>query len=251
MTVNPPSGESIARELLAAEIASLLVRIDSVLESVAQCADVVDRINILADRKNFAQNEARSLKSNPPRAPSLEERTNYNARIKELEDATVTMQREIDTLFEPFPDTREKVRNLVGDVQRALADLLTEPPQLRDIRSEMERLGLWAETPVNFLPLSMRNAKAELPIVKNRLSEMTVWLAKESKRPTARSKNPHRERLKAKVVEMRSADFSHKRMCNQLDDERLSTPKNWEGITWKRAYLSKRKTVDSYLSRLK
>ena len=96
----------------------------------------------------------------------------------------------------------------------------------------------------------MRNAQADLPILKNRLDEMLAYLTI-LKPAAARSKNPRRERLKTRVKALREAHTTHREICKRLDDEPDFYPSPWSGKTWAKAFNLDRNKVDTYLSKLK
>lgn len=76
-------------------------------------------------------------------------------------------------------------------------------------------------------------------------------LAMLERRPkaAARSKDPSHERLRARVIEMRGGHMTARDMCERIDHERLYTPPGWG--SWEKKFKLSRKTVDSYISKLK
>lgn len=78
-------------------------------------------------------------------------------------------------LLQPFQPAEKEVRGFIGVLRGILDALPVHPHQLRDIRAEIERLGLLTAARSG-LPLAMGTSYADLLIVKHRLDEMLECL---------------------------------------------------------------------------
>ena len=165
----PPSG-SMEGGVVAdfrQSVVNLREMLFALLKSVKECADVVDRIN----ERVHLQDQARLRLPNPNIELSPEEAEQVSRRKQQIDD----WQQEIDTLYKPFPGTERATCNFLGDLENAFNALPIEPPQLRDIRLEIERLDIW--TRAHNRMLGMRPGYVDLQIIDQRLTEMLAYLA--------------------------------------------------------------------------
>ncbi len=169
MTTNSPG--TFQNNDFRQSVVNLREKLNALLKPIKQCADVVDRINEL---KNLHDCEQFAL-PNPYIKLSPEETELVTHRKQQIDD----WQKEIDVLYKPFPGTEREIYSFLGELQRILNALPVEPPQLRDIRSEIERLDIWAAARSR-CPY-MGPGYADLQIVDRRLMEMLVHLAPEKK----------------------------------------------------------------------
>lgn len=142
----------------------LLAKLNSLLTSVQQCADVVDRINELAHPRDREQEVVNSL------VPT-QDQEEIDTRTKKIN----AWDKEIEGLTSPFPKTERESCIFLGDLQDVLKVLPIEPPQLGNIRSEIERLEIWENARNRFL--GMRPSYADLLAVRLRLGEMLKYLS--------------------------------------------------------------------------
>ena len=100
--------------------------LNTLLKPVKECADVVNRINELADLRDREQHAL----PNPNIKLPPEEAEQVTRRKQQIDDC----QKEIDTLYKPFPGTEREIYSFLGDLQNVLNALPVEPP-IRTCRS--------------------------------------------------------------------------------------------------------------------
>ncbi len=115
----------------------LMAKVNSLLTSVQQCAEVVDQINELAKLRDRVQEE-------------LDRRN-----------------QEIAELHRPFARVENERRVLVGELQHVLNLTPIDSPQLREVREEIERLELLTNP-----HLGMQRSYEDLVSLQQRLAEL-------------------------------------------------------------------------------
>ncbi len=155
-------------------VQNLLAKLDPLLISVQQCADVVDRINELPNLIDRAQEALH----HPDSEWTPEE---IDRRKKELD----RWKQEIDELHRPFARVDNERRVLVRELQHVLNSTPISPPQLREVREEIERLELLANP-----HLGMRSSYEDLVNLQQRLAEFRNCLPGSSKQVPASFPTP-------------------------------------------------------------
>jgi hypothetical protein len=135
---------------------SLRERADDLLGEVDSCVKVINRINQLVDLRDREKGRVGVW---------------LRGSTTSLKNQIESWQREIDGLYVPFGPTEIELRAFVHELRRVLNAIPIRPPQLRQFRSEVERLPLIAaiERP---LPLEMRASYDDLLTISHRLLEM-------------------------------------------------------------------------------
>ncbi len=102
---DPRSFESFRQSL-----EDLMAKVNSLLTSVQQCADVVDRINELAHPRDREQEVVNSL------VPT-QDQEEIDTRTKKIN----ALNKEIKGLTSPFPKTEREIYIFLGDLQDSSA----------------------------------------------------------------------------------------------------------------------------------
>ncbi len=153
----------------------LLTKLNSLLTSVQQCAKVGDQINGLVDLRYREQEVVNSL------VPTLNMVVNSLHPTQDQEEIDTRTKKinawdkEIKGLTSPFPKTEREIYIFLGDLRDVLKVLPIEPPQLGNIRSEIERLEIWENARYRFL--GMRPSYSDVLAVRLRLGEMLKYLS--------------------------------------------------------------------------
>ena len=155
-------------------IQNLLAKVEALLIAVQQCADVVGRINELANLRDRAQEALHH--------PDSEWTPEETTRRKEELDC---WNQEIDELYRPFARVENERRVLVRELQNVLNSIPIDPPQLREVREEIERLELLTDP-----HLGMRRSYEDLVNLQQRLAEFRNCLPGSSKQVPASFPTP-------------------------------------------------------------
>ena len=97
-------------------------------------------------------------------------------QMDELAQAIAAWNKEIDTLYSPFPATEMRVRSFIGEVRETLGRIPVEAREAREVRSEIERLSIW-DMVRKTAPLGMKGSLVDLVTVQGRLDELLVLLS--------------------------------------------------------------------------
>lgn len=95
--------------------------------------------------------------------------------IKTLTHEIAGWNQEISGLYRPFQPTEDEVRRFMGDLREVLCRIPVEPRQLREVRSEIERLVMW-DMVGKRSPMRMKGTMADLESLRGRLDELMEYL---------------------------------------------------------------------------
>ena len=219
---------------VAAEITTLLNQLnppegEGLIDRVSGCAGDVDEINELERLRDAASTRHQSYGENVPEEEdqSLQEQIeNYNKKIEEL--------------FGPFQLVKSEVRAFVSQLENVLRKVPMDPPELREIRSEIETEirspGL----------LSMQKTLGNLRVVEIRLNDLLERLksvdgASQQARRKRRKKAPRTNddpmaQQKALIRQMKKEGASQADMVERLDGLPRPPRAAWRALPWDKAF---------------
>ena len=146
-------------------VRNLLSLIEPLLISVKDCAEVVEQINELADRRDREQRAVNEL-----------ERTGTLRGLSHRKKQLNSLSEKINKLHSPFSNTEKGIHKFLRNLKTVLSAVPMEPAQLLNLRAEIERLAIWEDA--RDRNLGMRSSVDDLGAVKQRLGEMLSCLAK-------------------------------------------------------------------------
>jgi hypothetical protein len=169
----------------------------------------------------------------------------------------------LDRLYAPFPRTESSLKTCLDNLRQLLNDLPLEPPQLRELRSEVERLEVWKRTQ-HFPPPAMWQMERDLPILGRKLQGMLEVLLAPSSDPTA---GPQKRRQKP-PVDPRIVDLKrlvrefyeeivrqgrrgeiHEQICMRLANHDRPPNVKWGSLPWPKALDRYPKAVRTWISK--
>lgn len=140
-------------------VRTTLDRVEALIPDVKKCADSTGQINELAGQRDILNYEFASQHA----TLGPEELKNLQGRIREL-------NRQIDDLCKPLPETEKKIFAFVTELEQVLMSCPLEKSFV-EIRSELRQLGLMNISKAS-ARLSFSNSYRDLLIVRQRLREM-------------------------------------------------------------------------------
>ena len=101
-----------------------------------------------------------------------------NARVTQIEELTqkiAAWNQEISTLYRPFQPTEILIRSFIGELRDTLCRIPVGLRELREVRSEIERLPIW-DTARKRTRLGMKGSMVDLVSLRGRLDELLGYL---------------------------------------------------------------------------
>lgn len=101
-----------------------------------------------------------------------------SARVNEIKTLTQEIagwNQEISTLYNPFPSAETRGRSFIAKLREVLCHIPVAPRELREVRSEIERLSIW-DMVRKRAPLGMKGAMVDLVSLRGRLDELLGYL---------------------------------------------------------------------------
>lgn len=216
---------------------------------VHQCAKRSRLVDALAEARRAAEDLSQSLP--------------VGLDPSDLVELTAVLNDYLERLYAPFQRTEGSLKIFLDNLRQLLNDLPLQPPQLRELRSEVERLEVWKRTQ-HFPAPAMWEMERDFPILGRKLQAMLeVLLAPSSDTAAGPQKRRQKPPVDPRIVDLkrlvrefyeditrqgRRGDI-HEQICMRLANHDRPPNVKWRSLSWPHALVRHSKAVRTWISK--